>query len=189
MAKKVKGKKAKGFGKVKSQPKKKTKRPDKQQSKIRILSPDEADRAFNVPSFGEQEKRISTILGLDEDGDLPGVDDETLAIYRNYLEQHLELPFTVTGKDDFSWEEGFLVGFGSKAEHNRLRETQPSSLDTYDFLVFEVKGYFYGLMASVQRVEDRKIFVLPLAKLEATDQNSKNYQLLDDYLFWFFNWR
>jgi hypothetical protein len=35
-----------------------------------------------------------------------------------------------------------------------------------------------GIFANVQRRFDDKKFVLPLADLKATDNNSKNYQLL-----------
>jgi len=44
-----------------------------------------------------------------------------------------------------------------------------------------------GIFVYVQRISDKKKFVLPLADLKATDRKSKNYQLLDDYSVWFVN--
>jgi hypothetical protein len=38
-------------------------------------------------------------------------------------------------------------------------------------------------------MEDGKLFELCLSLLEATDRNSKNYQLLKDYSAWFWNYR
>lgn len=96
----------------------------------------------------------------------------------------------MTGIEDFSWEEYYIIGPGSKKEHDRLRKTRPSYLDTYEWLSFEDRFEdFYGLFVSVRRLSDRQKFVLPLADLKATDKKSKNYQLIDDYVTWFVNWR
>ena len=48
---------------------------------------------------------------------------------------------------------------------------------------------FWGddIGANVRRISDGKEFLLGLSELEATDKKSKNYQLLDDYSFWFVN--
>ena len=45
-----------------------------------------------------------------------------------------------------------------------------------------------GLLVEVQRVSDQKTFILPLADLEVTDENSPNYELVEDYLMWFLNY-
>ena len=39
----------------------------------------------------------------------------------------------------------------------------------------------------VRRIADGREFVLGLSELEATDRNSPNFQLLDDYAAWFGN--
>ena len=44
-----------------------------------------------------------------------------------------------------------------------------------------------GILVNVQRISDKKKFILPLDNLEATEKKSKNYQLLDDYSVWFIN--
>jgi hypothetical protein len=41
----------------------------------------------------------------------------------------------------------------------------------------------------VRRLSDKKKFTLTLSDLQATDEQTKNYQLLDDFAVWFVNWR
>jgi hypothetical protein len=84
----------------------------------------------------------------------------------------------------------YVIGPGSKAEHERLRKTRPSSMDTYDLLSFEEEvNPDDGILVHVRRVSDKKKFLLPLANLEAAQKKSPNYQLLDDYAVWLVNWR
>jgi hypothetical protein len=42
---------------------------------------------------------------------------------------------------------------------------------------------------AVHRMEDGKKFELSLSMLETTDKTSKNYQLIDDYVTWYWNYR
>ncbi len=79
---------------------------------------------------------------------------------------------------------------GSKKEHERLIKTKPSYLDIYEFLGFDdkVKAKFYDVFVIVKRVSDSKKFSLPLSDLKVTSKKLKNYQLVDDYSFWFANW-
>ncbi len=53
--------------------------------------------------------------------------------------------------------------------------------------VDEMDDYYDGIFVNVQRVSDKKKFVLPLADLKSIDKKSKNCQLLDDYSVWFVN--
>ncbi len=63
-------------------------------------------------------------------------------------------------------------------------------MDTYNLLSFDDDvDLNAGIFVNVQRVSDKKKCFLPLADLEATDQQSKNYELLDDFSVWFVNWR
>jgi Calcium binding len=63
-------------------------------------------------------------------------------------------------------------------------------MDTYELLDFDDDvDPDSGIFINVQRVSDKKPFVLPLADLKATKKKSKNYQLLDDFSVWFVNWR
>ncbi len=137
-----------------------------------------------------QEKRIATIFGKQE---IPKVNDDTLAIYLDYLKQHLEMPCQITGIEDmgcFAWEERYRFLPDREDEYEARRKQEPSYKDTYELLNFEDKYDTYaGLMVKVKRVPGRKRFVLPLVDLKATDQQSPNYQLLHDYTVWVVNWR
>jgi len=137
-----------------------------------------------------QEQRVRQILGAEE-GELPGVSEETLLRYREFLKQHLDLSELVTGREFFKWEEYFIIGPGSKAEYEELKKQQPSYKDHSKIVkIYEDRFHdFRGVLVRVQRISDRKRFDLPLADLEALDQASKNKELLDDYAFWFVNYR
>ena len=140
-----------------------------------------------MPKLDKQDQRIADIFGTK---DVPDVDTETLKRYLDYLKQNLEFPCQLTGIEDFPWEEYYVIGPGSKKEHERLRKTRPSYMDTYELLSFddEVEPDS-GIFVNVQRVSDKKKFTLMLADLEAAEKKSKNYQLLDDFSVWFVNWR
>lgn len=185
------GKRSKGFGDLLRQERSKAKDPTGAVSKLTVLKKKEDIEPYFESSCEEQEERVGAIIGLDKDGEVPSVKTETLAIYRSYLEKNLEFPCLVTGKEDFHWEEYYIIGPGSKKEHQRLRKTKPSYLDTYELLGFEnrVQDEFYGLLVNVKRTSDKKKFDLPLSDLKATSKETENSQLLDDYSFWFVNWR
>ncbi len=137
-----------------------------------------------MAEIDEQDERISAIFG----GEIPGVTEESLTTYLTYLKKHLELPCELTGIEDFDWEEYYVIGPGDRKEYERLKKTQPSYTDKYDVLSLADKvDDWVGIIVNVKRVSDKKKFTLPLADLEATDEKSKEYQLLDDYSVWFVN--
>ena len=140
-----------------------------------------------MPKLDKQDQRIADILGTE---DVPDVDTETLKRYLDYLKQHLEMPCQVTGIESFEWEEYYMYDDGNEKEHKRLRQTRPSCMDKYELLSFDNDvDPEEGILANVKRLSDKKTFVLPLAKLEATKRRSLTYQLLDDYAIWFTTWR
>ena len=140
-----------------------------------------------MAKLDKQDQRLANIFGTQ---DVPEVDTETLERYLDHLKQHLALPCQLTGIEDFDWEEYYVIGPGSKAEHERLRKTRPSYMDTYDLLSFaDDVDPDDGIMVHVRRVSDKKTFRLPLANLEATQKKLRNDQLLDDYAVWFVNCR
>ena len=148
------------------------------------------ERPVIESNWDEQEKRIGEIIGVDSEGELLDVTDETLKVYGDYLEKNLEFPCYLTGIEDFSWEERYIFGYGSKKEHEQLRKTRASYLDTFKLINLITDFGFWGeIGAYVQRMEDGKKFDLSLSELEATDRLSKNYQLLHDYSCWFVNYR
>ena len=180
---------SKGFGELLKQQRKLQSSTRAKPSVIKI----ESHQWQQIPppeNFEEQERRIGEIVGLDEDGEINEVNEKTLKIYYDYLVENLQLPCEVTGSEDFPWEEYYIIGGGSKKEHAKLRKTKPSYLDTYDLLKIKYTVDEYSeLMVSVKRISDKRKFTLPLADLEVTDTTSKNYQLIDDYVVWYVNWR
>ena len=133
----------------------------------------------------KQEKRTADILGTKK----LDVTRKTLSTYLKYLKNHVEIPCQLTGIEDFEWEEAYVFGFGSKKEYEELKKTQPSYTDKFNLIDFidDIDDEYDGIFVNVQRLSDKKEFILPLADLKSTDKKSKNYQLLDDYSVWFVN--
>ncbi|MCB0045522.1 MAG: hypothetical protein H6642_11320 [Caldilineaceae bacterium] len=91
--------------------------------------------------------------------------------------------------EDFPWEERYVFGYGSKTEYEKLKKTQPSYTDTFEFLGFDDEvDRGYGILVKVRRVADKRKFTVSLDDLEATDEQSTNCQLLDDFSVWFVNY-
>ncbi len=143
-----------------------------------------------MSKMDQQEKRIAKLFGEKK---VPKVNDETLKRYLDYLKQHLEFPCPLTGTEDlgcFSWEEYYTFGPGSEEEYEELKKKRASYTDTYELLsIDDDVDPNYGIFANVRRLSDKKKFVLPLADLEASEEKSTNYQLLDDFSVWFVNWQ
>lgn len=140
-----------------------------------------------MSDFDKQEKRLAEIFGRKE---APNVTADTLKIYLTYLKENIELPCNLTGIEDFSWEERYVFGFGSKAEYERLKKTNASYTDIFELLHFDDEvDSAYGILVGMIRPSDSKKFTLSLSDLEATDKKSKNHQLLDDFSVWFVNYR
>jgi hypothetical protein len=141
-----------------------------------------------MSDFDEQDKRVADIL-LGED-EVPDVNGKTLKTYFDYLKANLKFPCHLTGREDFAWEERYVFGHGSQKEYERLKKTQASYKDTFELLdIDEELDGDYGLFVNVKRTLDHKKFTLPLADLITTDEHSNNYQLFDDYSYWFVNYR
>jgi hypothetical protein len=143
-----------------------------------------------MPKLDKQDQRIANIFGTK---DVPDVTDETLEVYLDYLKQHLEIPCQVTGIEDmgcFAWEEYYTFGPGSERKYAKLKKKRASYTDTFELLSFDDDyDEDYGLAVNVRRLSDKKTFTLTLSDLKATDEKSKNYELLDDFSVWFVNYR
>ena len=116
-----------------------------------------------MDDFEVQEKRIAEIFGVD---DLPGVAEDSLETYFDYLETKLE-PGTKV-----SIEEGYMSG----------------TLCQFLF-IDDLLDDHHGLLAHVRILKNNDTPVIPLCDLEAVDKSSPAYQLIDDYATWFVNWR
>jgi hypothetical protein len=114
---------------------------------------------------------------------------KTVKYYKEYLTKNLQLPFELTGVEDFDWEEYYVFGPGSQKEYKELKKENPSYTDKFDLVSFEEKVYEEeGIIANVRRKSDKKIFQIPLFELVPTDQKSNNYILLHDYSVWIVNY-
>lgn len=140
-----------------------------------------------MQKMDDQDERIASNFEMDE---VPEVTDETLRTYLQYIKNNIDTACETTGIEDFEWEEYYIIGPGSKKEHERLRKTRPSYKDRYKIMAFEDDpGEDYGILVNLKRSSHGKKFTLPLADLKATDKRNPSYQILDDYSVWFINWR
>jgi hypothetical protein len=121
--------------------------------------------------------------------------EQAIAKVAEYLQANLQLPCEVTGGEDFQWEERYVIGGWSPREYAQLKKTQPSYRDRFQLLSISCNKSSDWMMfeediaARVRRISDGKRFDLGLCELEATDQNSQNYELIRDYAIWFVNSR
>jgi hypothetical protein len=137
--------------------------------------------------FKNQEKRIAEIF-KDKTNDLSRR-LESIKIFKEYLDRNLSYPVELTGIEDFSWEEFYVLGPGSQKEYKELKKSNPSFTDTYNLeKIDEQYDEYSGLIANVVRTSDKKRFQIPLCDLESIDEKSKNYKLLDDYSVWLINY-
>jgi hypothetical protein len=117
----------------------------------------------------DQDDRVCLALGLTGDDPLPEVDGATLRKYHAYLAAHLSFPFE-----------------GSYSE-----ETGPWEDRTYPVTVLGLLGAddwddTYGLLCEAREGTSR--LEVPLAEVEVK-KGGPNRQLVEDYHYWFWNWR
>ena len=139
--------------------------------------------------FGTMMERVLAILQIEHEEDAEATDDN-MNKYLAYLQQHFQKHCLVTGREDFDWEEYYLLGPGDKAEYAEMKKIHPSYTDKFE--VLEIGNHpddMYGILVKVRRTSDKKIFALPLGDLETVGKQSENTQLLDDYAVWFTNFR
>lgn len=137
--------------------------------------------------FKEQEKRIEQVFSNTFSDISRRL--ETLEHYKSFLAEKLNFPVRLTGIEDFSWEEFYLLGPGDKREYEELKQKQPSYTDV--FSMSKISPHYdkhYGLFAKVTRLADKKRFELPLADLKAVEKKSDDYLLLHDYSVWVINY-
>ena len=144
-----------------------------------------------MTEYDAQDTRIEEILGV-ESGGLKF--DQAVSKFYDYFSKRFQLPFDVTGIEDFRWEERYIFGAGDSKEYQELRKIQPSYKDAFELLAIKENTYSEWMMydgediaGHVQRKSDGKEFYLGLAEIEAVDKKSDNHQLLDDYAVWFVN--
>ena len=129
-----------------------------------------------------QQARIDAIFGNDEELSF----EHAIERFYQYLIQSLQLPCNVSGIEDFRWEAYYVLGPGDEAEYEKLCKTQPSYHDTFELLSIEKEMFSEWMLfdtedlaARVRRKSDDKQFYLGLAEVEAVEQGTGNYQILD----------
>ena len=123
---------------------------------------------YKMDSYWEQS--VSNILCLNSNNnevDLPHVTDTTLEMYFNYLKTNLVFPFEGTYHQE--------VGpFSMKEIHVKIAKLSKHYDD------------FCGLICEAK--EGRKKLYIPMAELNVS-QNNPNFNLVDDYTNWFWNYK
>jgi hypothetical protein len=118
-----------------------------------------------------QEDRIRRVFGVPDDAPLPSVSDQTLAVYYDHLVAALSLPFDAlycpTGGDVRQ-----LIHYVRVTDLLDPRQGHLRNL--------------HGLFCKVHNTKE--VLHLSLADLGVRDDNP-NCQTLDDYAYWFVNWR
>jgi hypothetical protein len=142
---------------------------------IHITNPNEAV-SKEVPLLSELSRsrdrdcRIRAALGT-SGSFLPRVQIRWLHNYYEHLAVHLQLPF-----------EARYAGDLSRQQHATSVVAVTAVLDPGTDLRRESSG----LLCRVRRTDEE--LELPLADLEV-EENSPNFQLIEDYWYWFWNWR
>lgn len=129
------------------------------------------------------EKLIETILGKDCERNR-----ENSIRFKEYLLKNLKLPVRVTGIEDFPWEERYVIGGFSKKEYNEMKKDNPSYTDEFDLLDIQDPNEHDDCIGKIRRISDGKVFVFGLSWLEAIDEDSSSFELLDTYSTWHCNY-
>lgn len=116
----------------------------------------------------DQDDRIRMAFGLTRNDPLPNVEDETLKSYHEFLSKNLVFPFAAIEGAEYGHPERVkVIGLGDPDDGPMIDET-------------------YGILCEARM--EGEIVTLPLGELEDAEGKS-NRQLIDDYRYWFWNWR
>jgi hypothetical protein len=114
--------------------------------------------------------RIQAALGLATDG-LPRIDEDALARYYAYLSARMSFPFTAYYPQPMNAQ-----------ERNQFRCTVLELLDPSQHLGDEIDGIYCRIR--------KGNFVVDLPLIDLPDpHDSPDVQLIEDYCYWFGNWR
>lgn len=133
------------------------------------------------------EARIARVFGAKN---VPKVSQKNLLKYRQYLLKHFDRKTILTGREDFPWEEYYVLGPGSLAEYEKLKKTNPSYTDKYEFIdLSEEEVEENDLLATVKRLSDGMNFEVGLSWFTTEKEVGEDFQLLDDFATWVVNWQ
>lgn len=141
-----------------------------------------------MDEFEKQIERYKQILWKQEEKDI-WINKENLEKYLRYLTDNIEIPCLLTWRADFDWEEKYVFWYWDQEEYEELKKTRPSYTDTFSFIRFDMLlNYETEIFVQVRRKSDRRKFTIWLSWLEVIDKESKNYQLVEDYVSWVGNY-
>ena len=129
------------------------------------------------------DRRIQAILGEDNERTM-----QNASRYRCYLLKNLPLPVTVTGNEDFPWEEPYVVGGWDQREYEKLKRKYPSYTDTFELQALGPPNRDEDITAKVRRLSDGRVFEIGLSWLCCENEESDAHTLLDDYGVWHTNY-
>ena len=116
----------------------------------------------------DQDDRIRMIFGLTSNDPLPDVDDDTLETYHRHLANNLVFPFQAECAAEYGHSERVkVIGLGDPDEEPMIDEE-------------------YGIPCEARL--DGQVVTVPLGELDNV-KGKPNRQLVDDYCYWFHNWR
>jgi len=128
-------------------------------------------------------ERIQKVLGTDDERCARNAER-----WRAHLIKELPLPLSVTGIEDFPWEERYVMGGWDKLEYEQLKKTNPSYTDVYELLDIAPPDDHDDLVAKIKRLSDNKIFQLRLSWLRTLKNKEPVYTILNDYSVWHCNY-
>ena len=139
----------------------------------------------------EQCSRIQSVFSLAE---IPEVTEKTLEHYLKWLKLKLTCPCILTGIESmgyFSWEEQYEFGYGNLKDYEKIKKERGSYKENYKLQELDDAKVEkeWDILVPVVKVSDKKRFIIPLSELQAADESSENYQILNDYTVWYVNWR
>ena len=120
----------------------------------------------------DQDDRIRKVFDLTSNDPLPGVDNETLLTYHQYLSANLSLPF----RAEHTPESGTLFRTGYSVKVIGLDDSDDEPM------IDEM----HGILGEARY--QRRLVTLPLGELKV-GKGKPNRQLVADYCYWFGNWR
>lgn len=116
----------------------------------------------------DQDDRIRIVFGLTSNDPLPDVNDESLSLYNEYLVNNLIVPFEAQQRVKFGSPKSIKVIGIEDANETSMIDNE------------------YGILCDAKSNE--RLVSVPLTHLDNVT-GTPNRQLVNDYNFWFHNWR
>jgi len=139
-----------------------------------------------MSDFETRGERIQKILG-DNHYDIDK--GRLIEKYLLYLKESMESSCRFIWIEDFDWEEKYIFWFWDEEEYEKLKKKNPSYTDIFEFIEFdELIEEEKQIFVKVKRISDKKRFVIALDLLEVKEKESKNFQLFEDYVYWYVNY-